>query len=88
MTEGACKSVVTARLKRSGQRWSERGLSGCLTVRALLLSERLRSSAGAMEGAYTREIRAALGIRARSRPDVSGLYPVSDVSGLDPGMDF
>ena len=59
VTEGACKSVVTARFERSGQRWSERGLSGCLTVRALLLSERLRSSGGAMEGAYMREIRAA-----------------------------
>ena len=53
MTEGACKSVVTARFKRSGQRWGERGLSGCLTMRAL------RSSFDAMEGAYTREIRAA-----------------------------
>ena len=53
VTEGACKSVVTARVKRSGQRWGERGLSGCLRMRAL------RSSFDAMEGAYTREIRAA-----------------------------
>ena len=46
---------MTARFKR----WGERGRSGCLTVRALLLSERLRSSFDAMEGAYMREIRAA-----------------------------
>ncbi|MCE9577375.1 MAG: hypothetical protein K8W52_29775 [Deltaproteobacteria bacterium] len=59
VTEGACKPVVTACFKRSDQRWSERCLSGCWTVRAQRLSERLRSSGGAMEGAYLREIRAA-----------------------------
>jgi hypothetical protein len=41
-TEGACKSVVTTRFKRSGQRWFESGLSPCLSLRALHLSERLR----------------------------------------------
>lgn len=41
-TEGACKSLVTMRFKRSGQRWFESGLSPCLSLRALHLSERLR----------------------------------------------
>jgi hypothetical protein len=42
VTEGACKSVVTMRFKRSGQRWFEHGLSPCLQLRALHLNERLR----------------------------------------------
>ena len=41
-TEGACKSVVTMRFKRSGQRWFESGLAPCLSLRALHLSDRLR----------------------------------------------
>jgi hypothetical protein len=41
-TEGACKSVVTVRFKRSGQRWFESGVAPCLSLRALHLSERLR----------------------------------------------
>jgi len=41
-TEGACKSVVTMRFKRSGQRWLESGLAPCLSLRALHLSDRLR----------------------------------------------
>src|SRR5262249_33442901 len=36
-TEGACKSVVTMRFKRSGQRWFESGLAPCLSLRALHL---------------------------------------------------
>jgi hypothetical protein len=42
VTEGACKSVITMRFKRSGQRWFEHGLSPCLQLRALHLNERLR----------------------------------------------
>lgn len=42
VTEGACKSVITMRFKRSGQRWFEHGLSPCLHLRALHLNERLR----------------------------------------------
>lgn len=41
-TEGACKSVFGTRFKRSGARWREEGLSACLTLRTLHLSERLR----------------------------------------------
>lgn len=42
VTEGACKSVIATRFKRSGQRWFEHGLSPCLQLRALHLNERLR----------------------------------------------
>jgi len=41
ITEGACKSVVGARTKRSGQRWRTQGVSSALTLRSLLESQRL-----------------------------------------------
>lgn len=41
VTEGTCKSLYAARVKRSGQRWYQDGLTGVLTLRALHLSERL-----------------------------------------------
>lgn len=41
VTEGAAKNVINMRSKRSGQRWSESGLRGVLTLRALLKSDRL-----------------------------------------------
>jgi hypothetical protein len=41
-TEGACKSVVTVRCKRGGQRWFESGLAPCLSLRALHLGGRLQ----------------------------------------------
>jgi hypothetical protein len=36
VTEGACKSLVTKRTKRSGQRFRPRGISAVLAVRSLL----------------------------------------------------
>jgi len=42
VTEGACKSVITMRCKRSGQRWFEQGLSPCLQLRTLHLNGRLQ----------------------------------------------
>lgn len=39
--EGACKSLVAARCKRSGQRWKQDGLTAALTLRALDQSDRL-----------------------------------------------
>jgi hypothetical protein len=59
VTEGACKSVVTARCKRSGQRWSPSGLATCLVVRTLLLSGRLQPCFARMHASYARELRAA-----------------------------
>ena len=41
VTEGACKSLITARAKRSGQRWSRHGLNRVLALRAIHQSERL-----------------------------------------------
>ncbi len=39
-TEGACKSLIAARAKRSGQRWSRQGLNAVLNLRAVHQSER------------------------------------------------
>jgi hypothetical protein len=41
VTEGACKSIIAARTKRSGQRWRPRGISAVLALRSLLQSDRL-----------------------------------------------
>lgn len=41
VTEGACKSVISSRFKRSGQRWSTSGSSCCLYARTLHLNMRL-----------------------------------------------
>jgi hypothetical protein len=44
VTEGACKSVVNVRAKRSGQRWSQRGLTAALHLRAMHESYRFDGS--------------------------------------------
>jgi hypothetical protein len=59
VTEGACKSVVTIRFKRSGQRWFEDGLSPCLQLRALHLNARLRPCFDLIMTARNAELRAA-----------------------------
>lgn len=41
VTEGACKFLIAARAKRSGQRWTKRGITAVLALRSLLASERL-----------------------------------------------
>jgi hypothetical protein len=41
VTEGACKSLIACRTKRSGQRWRPRGISAVLALRSLLNSDRL-----------------------------------------------
>lgn len=40
VTEGACKSLITARTKRSGQRWRERGIEAVLALRSIVNSDR------------------------------------------------
>ncbi len=40
IVEGACKSVIGARAKRSGQRWRQPGLTGVLNLRCIHQSER------------------------------------------------
>ncbi len=44
VTEGACKSVIASRFKRSGQRWATTGVAPCLYARTLFLNQRLSSS--------------------------------------------
>lgn len=58
-TEGACKSLVTTRFKRSGQRWFESGLAPCLSLRALHLSDRLRAAFLLNASAQTSRLAAA-----------------------------
>jgi hypothetical protein len=58
-TEGACKSLVAVRFKRSGQRWFESGVVPCLSLRALHLSDRLRPAFDRYQTAYTARIAAA-----------------------------
>jgi len=58
-TEGACKSVVTMRFKRSGQRWFEAGLAPCLSLRALHLSERLQPCFAKLQAACFATLAAA-----------------------------
>jgi len=41
VTEGACKSLVTTRTKRSGQRWRPPGIGAVLAIKSLLDSDRL-----------------------------------------------
>jgi len=40
VTEGACKSLITRRTKRSGQRWRERGIEAVLALRSIVHSDR------------------------------------------------
>jgi hypothetical protein len=57
VTEGACKSVVGMRCKRSGQRWREPGLATCLSLRTLYLDERLPACFAQIASTYIREVR-------------------------------
>jgi hypothetical protein len=41
VTEGTCKSLAGARVKRSGQRWHDPGVSAVLTLRSIQQSDRL-----------------------------------------------
>ena len=59
VTEGACKSVITTRMKRSGQRWFEYGASACLQLRTLYLNGRLDSCFEQYIGQRRSEVRLA-----------------------------
>jgi hypothetical protein len=57
--EGACKSLIAVRFKRSGQRWFETGVVPCLSLRALHLSDRLLPAFDRYQAAHTARIAAA-----------------------------
>lgn len=59
VTESAAKTVVGRRAKNSGQRWSESGLRGALTLRALHQSDRLPAAWTYMSRRYEAAVEAA-----------------------------
>jgi len=56
ITEAACKSLVGARVKRSGQRWHHPGVSAVLTLRSVLHSDRLPRFWGHLHRSYTARV--------------------------------
>jgi hypothetical protein len=56
VTEGACKSLIAARCKRSGQRWQQDGLTAILTLRAVAQSERMPAVWPLFMRRYNREV--------------------------------
>ena len=56
MVEAAGKTLVTQRMKRSGQRWSSDGGQAILTFRALAQSERFDGAWKLVSAEYRREI--------------------------------
>ena len=44
VTEGGCKNVIGARLKRSGMHWSVRGADAIIALRCCILSGRLQDT--------------------------------------------
>lgn len=56
VVEAACKTLVTQRMKRSGQRWSIDGGQAILTFRALAQSERFDAAWKLVSAEYRREI--------------------------------
>jgi len=58
VTEAACKTLVTQRLKRSGMRWANEGGQAVLTLRSLLLSHRWPAGWSLLADSYREEVRA------------------------------
>ena len=59
VTEGACKSLIAIRAKRSGQRWRPHGIDAVLAVRATLQSERLSTVWSLFSRQFAPAVRAA-----------------------------
>ncbi len=58
VTEAACKTVFTQRLKNSGMRWSHDGAKTILTLRTILLSRSwVATYSATLGGAYPAELR-------------------------------
>jgi hypothetical protein len=56
VVEATCKTLVTERMKRSGQRWSLDGGQAILTFRALVQSDRFDAAWQMVSAAYRREV--------------------------------
>lgn len=64
VTEAACKTVFTQRLKNSGMRWSHGGAKTILTLRTILLSKSWSTTyAASLESAYPAKLRPYAGIQ-------------------------
>jgi hypothetical protein len=72
VTEAACKTVYTQRLKLSGMRWRKAGAQTILTLRVILLS-------GVWEQVYERTLQSHKEIQVRT-PEEFG-YPVAKKAG-------
>jgi hypothetical protein len=59
VTEGACKSLIMQRAKRSGQRWRPVGISNALQLRSLLESDRLPDVWKRFARSFRDDVRAA-----------------------------
>lgn len=58
VTEAACKTIFTQRLKNSGMRWSHEGAKAILTLRTILLSKTWAATyADCLKISYPRELR-------------------------------
>jgi len=56
VTEGSCKSLAGARVKRSGQRWHNSGVSAVLTLRSIHQSDRLPRFWNHLHRRYTAKV--------------------------------
>jgi len=56
VTEGTCKSLAGARVKRSGQRWHDAGVSAVLTLRSIHQSDRLPRFWNHLHRRYTAKV--------------------------------
>ena len=68
VTEAACKTVYTQRLKLSGMRWQKAGAQTILTLRVILLS-------GVWEQVYERTLEADCDVRVRTPDQLRRLAP-------------
>ena len=57
VTEAACKTLVTQRLKRSGMRWRHDGGQAILTLRALAQSQRFDRGWGFLAATYKHQVK-------------------------------
>ena len=58
VTEAACKTLATQRLKRSGMRWGEQGGQAILSFRALVQSNRFERAWTLLAHTYKAEVTA------------------------------